>query len=259
MVRRLVGYWEYLKALQNLDQLASSLTESEREELDEYVKQRNLFAVEGNQSKQLQVGNTSLSDEKDAEDEHRGLDWMTALARVELGAMLSGYTRVPRPFEIVKPTPSDMDAYRYLLLDGVRSHYWSLKKDPAVEYLLRSKNGIYNALSYSRRLLMVRSMLGTLARSGRSWTFPEQQELTGWKAELDELSGLLHLYVHDYLTQYVGSGTRTTSSSSSRYLTRICGAILAGERRELRNGSATQTSYSKEGGWGVGSEDAAAE
>lgn len=253
MVRRMVGYWEYLKALQNLDQLANSLTESEREELDEYVKQRNLFAVDGNLSKRMQVGNSTLTDSKDAVEEHRGLNWMTALARVELGAMLSGYTNVPRPFEVVRPTPNDIDAYRYLLLDGIRSHYWSLKKDPSINYLLKSTN-IYNVLSYSRRMKMVRSMIGTLTRSGRKWTYPEQQELVGWKSELDELSGLFIVSIRNYLTKHGESGTRTTKSSSSRYLTRICGAILQGERNELRAGTATQTSSTTGNAWGVGNE-----
>lgn len=241
MVRRLVGYWEYLQALQNLDRLASTLSKSERDELDEYVRQRKLFAVEGNLSKQYQVRNTSLTDPKDVEEEHRGLDWMTSLARVELGAMLSGYTKVPRPFESVKPTASDIDAYRYLLLDAVRSHYWSLKNDPAVSRLLRSKN-IYHVLSYSRRVSSVRSMIESLARSRGQWTVPEQQELKGWKSELDELSGMFAVSIRNYLrSQHAAS--RTSTSSTSKYLSLVCRSMLEGERRELRSGVASQSSY----------------
>ena len=98
-------------------------------------------------------------------------------------------------------------------------------------------------MAYSRRLAMVRSMLKTLTRSGREWTYPETQEIATWDSEMDELQGMLNAYIRKYLRSYVDSGRKTTHSQSSGYLTRICGRILDAEQAELAAGTAYQTSY----------------
>lgn len=213
MVKRLVGYSEYQNALNMLDELSTTLTDKQRDEIDEYIRKRNGYAVDVSLSSDLEQKNSSLSDPKDMEKEQRGLSWMTALARVELGAMLAAYTKVPRPFEVVRPGEKDIEAYRYLLLDAFRTHYWSLKQDPNLEYLPRS-NDIVPVLAYSRRLLMLRSMLHALSRAGGEWTFPEEQEIYQWCEELGGLNTFLTSYIRNYLESFTKDDGRTT-----RYVT----------------------------------------
>ena len=58
----------------------------------------------------------------------QGLHWMTALARLELGAMLSGFTEMKNPFHAVPPTKYDFDAYKKLLEEGWVSHVFGVSK-----------------------------------------------------------------------------------------------------------------------------------
>lgn len=201
MVKRLVGYSEYQKALEMLDKLSSTLSDQQRDEVDDYLKERNGYTVDVSLSTELEQGNSTLSDPEDVEKEQYGLSWMTALARIELGAMLAAYTKIPRPFEAVRPGEKDIEAFRYLLLDAFRTHYWSLKQDPKLEYLPRS-NDIVPVLAYSRRLIMLRSMLHALSRAGGEWTFPETQEISQWCEELGGLNTFLTGYIRNYLQSF---------------------------------------------------------
>ncbi len=226
-----------MQALNNLDRLTQMMTDDERESLDEYIRQNDLFAVNVNLANDLQLSNNAAVEPVSAAEKKLGLPWMTALARLELGAMLSAYTQAPRPFEVVSPTSDDIDAYRYLLLEAIRSHYLAMKRDPEIDDLFQPDN-LVKVLSYSRRLNMVQSMLQTLGRSGWQWTTPEIQELTNWKTRLDDFNDSLEGYVES-ATHASGTEYTTNQSSSRTFIGRYCIAIANGINRDLENGRAT--------------------
>lgn len=233
MIKRLVGYSEYLKALQMLDELSRSLDEEEYRQVDEYVSERNTLAVENNLSRDLENKGSTLADPPGTEEEKRGLNWVTALARLELGSMLAAYTNVPRPFEAVRPTERDIDAYRSLLLDAFRTHYWALKQDPVAERLPGTKN-VTAVLAYSRRMIMLKGMVDTLSRAGRNWTFPEIQEITQWNSELNEFRGMLSLYLHAFLQKQQSSMRNTVYENFVVGCGRRCLGALKGYNLESK-------------------------
>lgn len=212
MVKRLVGYWEYFNALRNLDALAKTLKEGEREQLDEYLSKRSQFTIRTNLSEKYSKGQmTILADPPGADVEQRGLGWITALARIELGSMFAAYTKVPRPFEAVGPTLHDRKAYEYLLFDSIRSHYWALKNDPIAKHLPRSREFL-PVLAYGRRMVMLRAMMQSLERmNSRQWTFAETRELGQWSDNLGEFRGMITAWLRNYLTE--ASVTRRTTTT----------------------------------------------
>ena len=138
---RLVGFLEYGKALQLLDAFVKSASDEELKIADEIVRDQDQFAVYTNLSRQLQETsffNEQIGDNVRGSSRQHGLDWNMALARVELGAMLACFSSHRRPFEVVKPTDYDSEAYQEVLTDGMRAHYWSLKKDSVVKRIYRS-------------------------------------------------------------------------------------------------------------------------
>jgi hypothetical protein len=93
LVNRMVGYLEYGRALYLLDQLAKNCSARELEVIDEIIRSRDEHAVFVNRSRILERESSALSEQPqgtDDEFERRGLAWLTALARVELGALAAG-------------------------------------------------------------------------------------------------------------------------------------------------------------------------
>ncbi len=253
-VYRLVGYNEYLQALTNLDQLESSVSEIEWDQLDEYVRRRDEFVVRTGLAAELADPRSAFDDPP---QERRGLAWVTALARLELGAMLAGFTDEPRPFERVGPTSFDMAAYKELLLDGARTHYWALQNDTQLDDTARSTR-LMPILSYSRRLVMVRAMLRAAMAAGQhEFTPTEAQELVVSKQALDTLQMTFVSRVRGFLTDIQSSNTATYSSERQRIYSRYCGAILEAEQRERATGKATVIDYPREETTSAGPSDAA--
>ena len=125
-VTRLVGFMEYGNALANLDKLLKLSNEDEIKVYDEIVKERDEFAVYTNLARRLEpTGGTSIYEPPQGDEDdfqRRGLPWMTALARVELGAMLAAFTEVKNPFMSTLPNELDAEPFREILFDGARVH-----------------------------------------------------------------------------------------------------------------------------------------
>lgn len=229
---RLVGYYEYGNALQDLDKLIEITSEEELYEIDEMVAEKDEFTVYTNLSRKLKTGPTRLNEPLETDRERRGLRWVTALARVELGAMLAGFTDVPKPFEAVANPKFDMEQYQDLLLDGARTHYWALANDPALPNITKARKVNLDLLSYSRRLVMARGMLRAAVNSNIDRYDPSQlRELSSWKESLDVTQNTIIKKIRSFQT------------SSEPYMSRYCGAILAAERREIAAGTATSIAY----------------
>lgn len=228
-MRRLVGYLEYTRALSLLDPLVASASSEELKLMDQIVASRPEYTVYTNISRRIpkQVA-TSLDEPAAANDTFakRGLAWVMALARVELGAMLAGYTGQREPFAVLPPTRFEMPAYAEMLTDGARVHYWSLRNDPVVALYASFRNlGVpqvaqqfgrqideSQAIAYGRRVALAREFVQAVAKLGRDeLTPPQKAELATWDKEMQELIDVIA-----YKVLAIGdSVVRTTGTSTS--------------------------------------------
>ena len=110
LLSRLVGYVEYTRALRQLEKLVEVSSEAELRIADEIVKdsERYVFYVEARRTSPTPGGTQSGLPDPDTGKKH-GLDWVMALARVELVAMSSvtmfdnSAGRKTRPTEFERP------------------------------------------------------------------------------------------------------------------------------------------------------------
>ena len=238
IVRRLVGFFEYSNALSNLDRLLSQLNEAQIDQLDLYVRRRSEYAVTTNPSTLPgdQRGNLAL---QQPPYERRGLRWVTALARVELGAMFAGFTDITQPFSRPGISGFDLQEFTQLLLDDARSHYLALMNDPQLLTLTRIGD-MRRILSYGRRLIVARSLLrAAMEAGGDQYQTADRQELIAWKQTMDQVQRDLMAAISAYDYAYQNTTTRYTSTTEQTYLSRFCRPIMEAEKRELKAGTAT--------------------
>ena len=214
LIFRLVGYFEYRMALEHLDELLRIATPTELRAIEELVEESDEFKVYTNLARRLQTGPSSLAEKGRRENDNfarRGLPWVMALARVELGAMLAGFARHPAPFTAVGPSRYEMDAYRELLVDGASTHYWALANDPQLKEVAGKFPPDGKTLAYIRRLNIARHFQIAASQSGAESFNPIQQtELSSRRRGLDsqtqQFITSLQLYVN---MKQVGTGTNT--------------------------------------------------
>lgn len=192
---RVVGYSEYGHALQRLDKLISIATEEELAAFDEIVKSRDEYRIYVNLSRRIEKRANNLTENpaQPGDDFARhGLPWMTALARVELGSILAAYTSVPHPFMSIAGSEYDVDQYREMLQDALRTHYWALANDPRLVDAAREFKPDQSSLAYIRRMTLVQALFDAAFRIGVKDYTPEQvSELRVWKATLNKIQARL--------------------------------------------------------------------
>jgi hypothetical protein len=190
-----VGFLEYAQALQRFDALIKISTPEELQAFDEIVKERAELTVFVNLSRQLRRAPSSLDESPlQAGDnfERRGLPWIMALARVELGSILAAYTYVRRPYEAVAGTRYDMAQYAEFLLDGLRMHYWALANDPDLPRIAQRFVANQESLAYIRRMTLAQAFFDAASRIAASDYAPVQvAELTQWRSTLNKVQGTL--------------------------------------------------------------------
>jgi hypothetical protein len=187
-VNRLVGFDEYRQALMLVEALVRQSTPEEIEAYDQIVKSYDEYAIYTNLSRMVEKDQTAVSEEpaKPRDDFRRhGLQWLMALARVELAAMLGTFTRTPRPFETLRPTALESRAYLELLRDGARTHYWAMRNDPDAVRIVRT-SADERLLAYGNRLTLARMFIRAAARAGKSVDTPQQRGV--WRQWDDDLA-----------------------------------------------------------------------
>ncbi|MCA9206279.1 MAG: hypothetical protein KDA59_24670, partial [Planctomycetales bacterium] len=183
-IRRLVGFQEYSNALQKLDRLSSLSTPEEFAVYDELVGRRDEFRIYTNLSRRWERQPSSLSSTIAGEKyERRGMRWVTALARTEVGSMLTAFSSVPNPYDVIAVGTNDQQEYHDLLLDGTRAHYWALKQDPAWSDFDRFSRDVQRPLTYTRRLQLAKGILEATGKRGTYFPI-QQQELLSWRKEI---------------------------------------------------------------------------
>lgn len=199
---RIVGFYEYGNALRDLDQLIRYCTDEELYELDRIVSEMDEFTVFANLSRKVKSGPSSLNEPIGTENERRGLRWVTALARTELGAITAAFTSVKRPFEKLANIRFDMAEYNALLADGARTHYWALANDSELRSVTRSPRVNRRVLSYGRRIVMAKEMLQAAIDSTPSeqLAYPQLQELKEWQKTLGRSYAIINAKIQNHLT-----------------------------------------------------------
>ncbi len=223
-VGRLVGYYEYMRALSILDALANRLSPEELKVLEDIVQERDEFSVYTNISRRLERGAGPLSEPAIPGDDfnRRGLGWMMALARVELGAMVAGFTDRPKPFAVLPPTRYEYAPFQEMMLDGLRTHYHALQNDPVTGYYWSLRAGRpatleineMQAIAYSRRVAIALEFAEAIQQMGQHDMTPAQQaQVAAWKKDLEEL---LQVILKKGLRLGIAHSEGTVQSSNSR-------------------------------------------
>ncbi len=223
-----MGFVEYGKSLQFLTEFLTKANEEEIEIAEEIVRGQDQFAVYTNLSRKIQ-GTTFFTERpQESNDKFRrhGLAWMTALARVELGAMLAGFTSHPKPFQFVKPIDYDAASFQKLLVDGMRMHYWTLKRDPAIKAYHSSGLPEQHIITYGRRASVARHFLQAVRDLTKNDLMAIQ--LAELKAQEIEINRLQLAFVYCLSLK---SASRKSESVSSKLSG--CTTLLAAARREL--------------------------
>lgn len=214
-VVRAVGYYEFGMALLNLEKLIASATREELAAFDALVKDRDEFSVFVNLSRKVPHPPSSLDEEAERPGdnfERRGLAWVTALARIEVGAMLATFTEVREPFRSLAGTGFDHEAYAELIQDGMRSHYWALANDDNLPQVVRKRPG-QDILNYVRRLVMAQAFWqATFQVAADNYSPVQLQELKAWEKYLDELQVGLLSHLSTYLESRSGSNDAFSQS-----------------------------------------------
>ena len=145
LVDRIVGNHEYRQSLGYLTDFVSSATEDEIKAADEIIEEEPQYIVYS-----LAGANKAGS----ANYDHTPtLARLMGLARVELAAIVAGFTKHPSPFEAVRATEFEMDEFRGFIEEGAFLQFEALQNDGLV--LPQSPPTTFT-LAYTKRLDIAR-------------------------------------------------------------------------------------------------------
>jgi hypothetical protein len=283
---RLVGFIEYGKALDLLDAFVREASPKEFDVADQIVRDHEEFLIYTNLSRKIEQP-SSLTEHVPVDELAKlGLNWILALARVERGAMLAGFTDIEHPFPStppqlpLKPLPSTPpqpplkpdkerdrrtervsaksgsgefgkythrpDAYREMLTDALRTHYWALMQDPEIRKYNVTGIPENHLLTYGRRTYVTLRILDTVGNySAARWSGEQLAELTRWQSDIENIHRkyvyCLSLKYSDVVTQAVGRrlhadpGKLSGVSLSTMLTDRKHSRLKVGKSRKVQN------------------------
>jgi len=231
LIYRVVGFLEYSSALRNFDELVSKATQAELAAIDQLVQERPEFTVNINLALRLANRPTTLLPVGgSAGNTRRGLAWVMALARVELGAILATFDAHPNPFAIVRPSEFEWEAYRDIVLDDAEAHYWGLSLDPDLQRVADLRPG-REILAYIRRITVAIALLHEAARTrADQLTNDQYAELVQQDKQLSQARGLFRLKVSAFLA----ANNRQFNANEKE-----CCRLLEGDKKELSKPSSS--------------------
>ena len=255
LVARLVGFLEYRQALAHLDRLLNVVSAAELDAIEQIVCGRDEFVVHTDMARRFDSNRNSGAQFRYSSSQggRRGLGWVMALARVELGAMIAGFTDRPHPFHINRPSRYELPQYQDILLDSMRTHYLALQNDSVVQQYVnwagrplalgyaqfvgdpRFSEG--QAIAYPRRVSIACEFVEAAQQLMGQNNAAQQGELQHAKSELVALQNTIL-----YRILGLGTSVSTTSQSSRANLggTRMasCPRLLQIARQDLAAGRA---------------------
>jgi hypothetical protein len=199
--QRVVGFLEYSEAAQRFNKLVSLCNQEELAAIDGWLSRHDEFAVYTNLSRKFEKKPGPLSESPlSPEDrfERRGLKWMLALAKVELGGVLAGFTHLKRPFA----TAFDREEIAELLLDGLRTHYYVLRDDPKLAAILKRKALDTELLGYARSMVISQAFSQAVQREWKGRLNEAQAaELKLWQTAMQDWQKRMQRNVDEFLAQ----------------------------------------------------------
>ncbi|MDA1055575.1 MAG: hypothetical protein O3C40_34705 [Planctomycetota bacterium] len=206
--------------------------------IEEIVKQRDEFVVYTNLSRRYEDDFTRAVAGDRAK---RGLGWIMALARVELGAMRAGFTDERSPFERVPPSRYEMPQYTEILLDSARTHYLALGNDPVAQNFARWSGPPLTsgrmpdkarvpverqAIAYARRAVIASQFADAVERLGQSRLTSEQYaQLQQAKQNLESLRSAIVYRILGLGVEVVSSTRIDTIPAGRSYLGMVPGKV----------------------------------
>jgi NADH:ubiquinone oxidoreductase subunit len=202
---RVVGFLEFAEALQRFDKLVAICSPEELQVIEGLLSRRDEFAIFTNLSRLFEKVPGPLSEQPlGPEDrfERRGLKWMMALARVEVGGVLAGFTNLKRPFETFPGTGYDRAEYAEMILDGLRTHYHVLRNDLKLDAVLKRKAPDVELLNYARSLVIAQAFCQAANKEWNGRLHAAQEaKLKQWQASLRDWQNRMQRNVNQFLAQ----------------------------------------------------------
>jgi hypothetical protein len=226
LINRLVGFLEYSKALESFDELASLAGYDEMTAIDEIIKSEPEFTVYTNLSRRLEKGRSSLAENPNGPNDdfsRKGFRWVTALARVEVGAMLAGFTDHPNPFAAVAGKGYDLVEFKEMLIDGAKLHFWALINDPQFAEVAKTFKPTGQTLTFVRRLNVATAFVYAAGGMTELELNPlQKEEVTTYAKNLDGARKSFQRAIQAYLTIVVSQSNtksdRQLLESSREYI-----------------------------------------
>ncbi len=196
---RFVGSYEYANALDSFTRLLRISSEADIEVYDSFLASRPEFTFFNgantafSKKPNLQAANPFARQQFYDTFQQKGLAWMMALARIELGATMSLYGDAEKPFESIAGSANAFGLQPYLnvLADDVVAHMKSLSEEIDFENVVKRNRKIDTwTMAYLRRLKLIRDMLSTISRAGddivKARVLPYDRELKRYERRLIE-------------------------------------------------------------------------
>ena len=170
---RMVGSHEYINALQDLERLVAMSTEDEIAVFNDVIREQVEYSFfSGAAGANTNNGTDSFTDEnrglsQSAGNRKHALQWMMALARVELAASVSMYGHVGNAFSLMAPAQFGLQEYGLLVADDAGAHFQALNKDEKFRRRVRKGKKVdSDTVAYLRRLKVVSDMVAYVGNNG---------------------------------------------------------------------------------------------
>ena len=162
-----MGSHEYTNAIIELDQLVAISNPEEIQAYNNVIAEQVEFGFSSGQqfeppspNNSAGSGNRNNVDATKIFGQRRSLQWMLALARVEIGASLSMYGHIGNAFFQTQPEDFGVEEYGRLVADDAVAHVSALQTDEKIQKRVRSPKRVdSDTVAYLRRLKVVSDML----------------------------------------------------------------------------------------------------
>lgn len=195
----MVGFFEYAQSLERFDQLARTTSDDEWAVMDELVQDNPQFTIYIKlYSRMRTVEQSAFVSKRKSDIKRKGLDWLIALARLEYGAIIAGFTGPEVGFTSPPLDAPDALAFQELLIESALMHSWSLQDDFTARMKANQTRGAdassqsrasegtdphpitpQHVLAYERRVSLTWKMLQAVIRNDteRGMTDEQREEI----------------------------------------------------------------------------------
>ena len=161
---RTVGLHEYSNAILEFEDLARISSPEQIEVFNEIIVEQPEYAFfsVSNLDEPSEANSDSIADKKKTEPngKRHTLQWMLALARVEVGAGVAMYGHVGSAFELMRPNSFAVEEYTKLVAADAEAHWKALHADQDFLRKVKKTESIdSDTIAYMRRLKVVNDLV----------------------------------------------------------------------------------------------------